>query len=38
METLAFAIGMILRLAIPLGLMAVLSVGLQRWDAMRSCA
>lgn len=38
MEALVFALGMMLRLVVPLGLMAVLSIGLRRWDEMRNCA
>lgn len=38
MEALVVTLGMMLRLAIPLGLMVVLSMGLHRWDAGRSHA
>ncbi len=33
MESLAMALGILLRLAIPLGLLAFVSAGLRRWDA-----
>lgn len=35
METLAFALGMLMRLAVPLGLLALVSTGLRRWEAHR---
>ncbi len=33
MESLAMALGILLRLAVPLGLLALVSAGLRRWDA-----
>ncbi len=35
MESLAMALGMLLRLAVPLGLLVVVSTGLRRWEARR---
>ncbi len=33
MEGLAMALGILLRLAVPLGLLALVSAGLRRWEA-----
>ncbi len=38
METLVMLLGVVLRLAIPLGLLTVLSTGMRRWDSQRSHA
>jgi hypothetical protein len=35
METLALALGMLMRLAVPLGLLALVTTGLRRWEAHR---
>lgn len=33
MESLAMALGILMRLAVPLGLLALVSTGLRRWEA-----
>jgi hypothetical protein len=35
MESLAMGLGILLRLAVPLGLLALVSTGLRRWEAHR---
>ena len=35
MESLATALGILIRLAVPLGLLALVSTGLRRWEAHR---
>ncbi len=35
MESLAMTLGILIRLAVPLGLLALASAGLRRWDAHR---
>lgn len=38
MEALAMTLGVMLRLAIPLGLLALFSTSMRRWDSQRSHA
>lgn len=35
MESLAMTLGILVRLAVPLGLLALMSTALRRWDAHR---